>query len=75
VVLQSIAAREHIAIQMAETFRIRQAGSPPVLGHGGVQVIQVVAIENHLLGIHLGPAHAQMVVKRKFSRHEKSPHG
>ena len=60
-----------IAAQRVHGFGIRHGQRTPVVGHSGVEVHQVVAVEHDLLHVHLDPAHAQAMRKTEvLSFHE-----
>ena len=50
-----------VALQLVHRLLVRQRQRAPVVGHRGVEVHQVVRVEDDLLHVHLGPAHAQAV--------------
>ena len=56
-------AQEDIALQPPQRRLVGQGQRAPVVGHGAVVIRQVVRVEDDLLQIDLGPAHAQRVVK------------
>jgi hypothetical protein len=50
-----------VAFQQVHGLLVRHRQRPPVIGHRGVEVHQVVGVEDDFLHVHLGPAHAQTV--------------
>ena len=58
-VLERRLAHEEVAGERRHRLGVRQREGAPVAGDGRVEVGEVVAVEDDLLGIDLGPAHAQ----------------
>lgn len=50
-----------VAAQAVHGLLVGQRHRAPVVGDGGVEIHQVVGVEDDLLHVHLGPAHAQAV--------------
>jgi hypothetical protein len=65
-VLDRRLAHEQVAAQVVHRLRVRHRERAPVAGNRGVEVHQVVPVEDDLLGIDLGPADAQAVEKSEF---------
>ena len=59
VVLQAALLDIEVALQRGHRRRIGQGHGAPPAADGGVDVHQVVAVEDDLLGVDLGPAHTQ----------------
>ncbi len=66
-VLERGLAHVQIPLQPLHGVVVRQRQRAPVAGHGGVEVHEVVAIEDDLLHVHLRPAHAQGVEEAKVA--------
>ena len=61
VVFQRRLAHEQVSAERCHRLVVRHRHRPPVAGDRGVDVHQVVAVEDDLLHVHLGPAHAQTI--------------
>ena len=52
-----------VSAQLVHGFGIRHGQLPPVIGHSGVKVHQVVTVEDDLLHVHFDPTHAHAMRK------------
>ena len=65
-----------VTAQLLHGRLVRQRQCAPVIGDGGIEIHQVVRVENDFLHVHFGPAHTQPVGKTKvLSIHGKSVNG
>ena len=55
-------------LKLAPTLGVAEADRAPVFGDGDVEVEEVVAVENHVLAIDLGPAHSQGMHEGEIAR-------
>jgi hypothetical protein len=58
-VLELGLAHEQVAVEARHGLGVGHAERPPVAGDGGVEVHEVVAVEDDSLGVDLGPADAE----------------
>jgi hypothetical protein len=58
VIVDHASHREQVAAGAGNTFRIGQANGAPVFGDADVEVGQVVAVEDDVLRVDFGSAHA-----------------
>ncbi len=58
-----------VAVEPLHRLLVRQRQRAPVVGHRGVEIHQIVRVEDDLLHVHFGPAHAQAVEKTEVLSH------